>query len=263
MDFEPMTGFTRLKKLIRLARGGLKPQELMPVSLIFGQVANAGNEWPGIGAAAFLCLVSASVTMGQVQTLDRVVASVGKTAITESDVVREYRLEQFLDNGRVPAGRPGPEQMKTLRSRLVDQKLLELESSDPLSDDDPSAEGARERLTRLERKFPDEAAFQSALQPLGITKQQLIARLTAQQRILHIVDKRLRPGAAVSSNEIKDYYQRTLLPELARRGNRNPPPLPAVDAKIREVLVQKKMNQLLAAWLSQLRAEHDVKLLPM
>ncbi|HUY13059.1 MAG TPA: hypothetical protein VMX16_05405 [Terriglobia bacterium] len=217
----------------------------------------------GIALLVALCLGTAARASGQAQTLDRVVASVGKTAITESDVLREYRIEEFLDDVRVPAGLPAPDQMKTIRDRLIDQKLLEFEASEPSPGADPSNEEALERLTRLEKKFPDEAAFHAALQPLGITQEQLIERLTAQQRILNIVDKHLRPAAAVSSDEIKDYYQRTLLPELAHRGNRNPPPLPAVEAKIREVLVQKKMNRLLAAWLSQLRAEHDVKLLPL
>ncbi|MGH9455525.1 MAG: hypothetical protein ACRD2O_16315, partial [Terriglobia bacterium] len=122
---------------------------------------------------------------------------------------------------------------------------------------------SHQRLERLEKKFPNEKAFEAALQPLGITKQQLLGEIASQQRILHIVDERLRPAAVVDAEDVQDYYQRTLVPQLAHAGNRNPPPLPEVEAKIREILVQKRMNQLLTRWLSQLRSAQHVELLPM
>ncbi|MGH9453814.1 MAG: hypothetical protein ACRD2O_07580, partial [Terriglobia bacterium] len=54
------------------------------------------------------CFLTVSGASAQAQTLDRVVAAVGRTAITESDVLQEYRLEKFLDDGRVPVDLPGP-----------------------------------------------------------------------------------------------------------------------------------------------------------
>ncbi|MGH7869347.1 MAG: hypothetical protein ACREP9_17350, partial [Candidatus Dormibacteraceae bacterium] len=209
------------------------------------------------------CLLIASGARAQVQSLDRVVASVGKTAITESDVLQEYRLEKFLDDGRVPVDLPGPQEMQKLRDRLIDQNLLEIEEEDSTAATEVSAGESRQRLAKLEKKFPNEKAFEAALLPLGIKKQQLLGEIASQQRILHIVDERLRPAAVVDSADVQDYYQRTLLPQLARAGNRNPPPLPEVEAKIREILVQKRMNQLLTRWLSQLRSAQHVELLPM
>ncbi|MGH9431587.1 MAG: hypothetical protein ACRD3T_08590 [Terriglobia bacterium] len=216
-----------------------------------------------MGLLLVLCCGVASEVNGQVQTLDRVVASIGTAAITESDVLQEYRLEKFLDGGRVPTDVPGPQEMEKLRDRLIDQELLESEAREPASESDPSAQEARQRLGTLEKKFPNEKAFEAALQPLGITQQQLFAKIAGQQRILHVVDDRLRPTAVVDSEEVRAYYQKTLLPELAHEGNRPPPPLPEVEAKIREILAQKKINQLLAAWLSQLRLARHVELLPM
>jgi hypothetical protein len=214
-------------------------------------------------ALALLLGVAQSAPGGQVQALDRVVASIGKAAITESDLMQEYRLEGFLDSGRVPMNVPGPEEMKKLRNRLIDQKLLEYEAAGPESKDDSSSREALERLAELEKKFPNPEAFQEATEPLGLNKEQLLKKIAEQQRILHIVDDRLRPAAVVDSDEISAYYQHNLLPELQREGNQKPPPLSAVEAKIHEILVEKKMNKLLAGWLAQLRTSRDVELLPM
>ena len=213
--------------------------------------------------AIIVCCFTARGATGPLQTLDRVVASVGKTAITESDVLQEYRLEKFLDDGRVPVDLPGSLEMEKLRDRLIDQRLLETEEEDSTAATEASAGESRQRLETLEKKFPSENAFEAALQRLGITKQQLLGEIATQQRILHIVDDRLRPAAVVDSEEVQDYYRQTLVPQLARSGNRKPPPLPEVEAKIREILVQRKIDQLLTRWLSQLRSAQHVELLPM
>jgi len=212
---------------------------------------------------AALCLGTAAGASEQAQTLDRVVASVGKVAITESDVLDEYRLERFLEDGREPSDRPGPQEMEKIRGRLIDQKLLEFEAGQSTLLAGPSEEVARKRLAILERQFPNEEAFEVALQPLGITKQQLFEKLVWQERILRVVDHRLRPVAVVKSKEIKDYYQQTLVPQLAQSGNRNPPPLPEVEAKIHELLVQQKIDQLLKRWLSQLKTSQHVELMSL
>jgi hypothetical protein len=216
----------------------------------------------GVAALAAIFLAAVGAANAQVQTLDRIVASVGKQAITRSDLLEEYRLERFVETGQVRRDPPGPEVMKQLRERLIDQMLIRQEEPDSPAPQ-AATEAAKTELAGLRSKYPSDAAFASALKTLGLTQAQLLEKLTAQQNLLRTIDHRLRPAAIVSSREVEDYYQNVLLPQLARAGNKNPPPLSGEAAKIREILIQKKMNGLLEDWLARLKRERQVELLPI
>ena len=191
------------------------------------------------------------------QTLDRVVASVGKSALTESDVLAEDRLEAFLGEEH-PTVISGTADFERVRDRVIDQRLLaqeaDLEGVRPVT---PSQ--VMNRLTKVRKKYATDEAFQAALRMLGLNQQELIARLEEQERILRLVDQRLRPAAAVGESEIRAYYRDTFLPEAAKRGD-DPPPLSEVEKQIREILEEKKVNQLLGEWLKQLRESSHVRI---
>ncbi len=73
-----------------------------------------------------------------------------------------------------------------------------------------------------------------------------------------LVDSRLRPGVNIDSKSIESYYQQELLPELRRSGAQNVP-LAEVSGKIKELLTQKKITQLLTTWLRNLRAGSEIR----
>jgi hypothetical protein len=62
----------------------------------------------------------------------------------------------------------------------------------------------------------------------------------------------------VDSKSIESYYREELLPQLRQSGGQNVP-LAAVTAKIKELLTQKKISQLLTAWLQDLRAGSEIR----
>jgi peptidyl-prolyl cis-trans isomerase SurA len=192
--------------------------------------------------------------------VDRVVASVGNTAITASDVEGEYRLELVLE-GRNPSGaEPDAATLNRVRDRLIDRILLDEEvQADQIevSADDP---GVTDRLQALRREFPGEESFQASLRALGLDEQELREKLAQQEAILRLIDQRLRPVATVEPAAIETYYRDTLLPELDRQGQKPPPALDQVEDRIREILVQQKINQLLGEWLQTLRTRHEVRL---
>jgi len=192
------------------------------------------------------------------QTLDRVVAAVGNVAITASDVESEYRLERFLD-GKEPEGDPGAATLNQVRQRLIDRILLEDEAqtdSVKLSPDDPALAA---QWSELQKKFPSEEAFAGALKKLGMSEEALKSVLAEQEGILHLIDQRLRPEVVVEPPEIEAYYQNTLVPSLTQQGNQHPPPLSDVEGRIREILVQQKIDGLLDTWLKRLRDRGDVR----
>ncbi len=195
------------------------------------------------------------------EILDRVVASIGNTAITQSDVEREYRLEMFLSQGRVPATPPDPNALQQTQSKLIDQELLQQElSSYPVNSKEIQRQAA-ERLSAVRKMFKTNDDFQAALRAVGMSPSELLEHLEEQQRILRMIDERLRPAAGVTQEEIENYYRATFVPEFKKQSRSAPPPVADVQDKIQEILVQRKINQLLDEWLSELRKDHHVRII--
>jgi hypothetical protein len=73
-----------------------------------------------------------------------------------------------------------------------------------------------------------------------------------------LVDARLRPNVIIDSKNIESYYNQELLPQLRQSGV-GQVPLAEVTPKIKEVLIQQKMNQMLIAWLQDLRSGSKIR----
>jgi hypothetical protein len=85
-----------------------------------------------------------------------------------------------------------------------------------------------------------------------LTEDELRRRVALQQDLLGLVDARLRPNVIIDSKSIESYYNQELLPQLRQSGAQQVP-LAEVTPKIKELLTQQKMNQMLVAWLHDLR----------
>lgn len=203
----------------------------------------------------FAALLSAP-TSGE--TLNKVVASVGDDAITQRDVIEEYRFEQFLD-GKSPTGSPNAQESQALLGRLISQTLLTEQISASGRESKNAARNAEETLKDVRGKFSSEQAYQSALKSLGMTEQQVLTRLALYQRTMGMINNRLRPSALPDPKEVEGYYKNTFVPAYAKEHPGSPvPPLDDVRAQIQEILVQKKMNELLDDWLDRLKSTHRV-----
>jgi hypothetical protein len=191
------------------------------------------------------------------ETLNSVVASVGDEAITQRDVVEEYRFERFLD-GKIPVGEPTPPESKDALSRLISQWLLAEQMQRPEGSSNDGMKNAEDTLKSVRAKFSDPSAYRAALESLGMTEPQVLQRLELYQRTLQMINNRLRPAATPDPNEVEDYYKNTFVPEYAKAHGGPPPPLDDVREEISEILVQKKMNVLLDNWLDRLKSTHRV-----
>jgi hypothetical protein len=191
------------------------------------------------------------------EMVDRVVASVDNIAITQNEVEKQYRLERFLDGQ--PMEEASASVLEGVRDRLINQLLMEQEveaEGGNLPDFSTQAEKAWEEVRG---KYPSEEAFQTAMEKVGMSRQEILRRLQAQERTLYLIDERLRPAAWVDLSEIESYYRETFVPEYERRQASKPPPLEEVESQIREILIQKKINELLPDWMEELRTGRRVK----
>ena len=216
----------------------------------------------GLLTSSLLLAIAASASFSRAEVLDRVVASIGDMAITQSDVEHEYRLERFLD-GQWPPPAPDSNTSKQACERLVYQKVLLEEETQDLSHDPGLEKTATEELDGVRKRFPSGQDYQSALQSLQMDEKQILTALIDQQRVLRIIEERLRPAAAPATPEVESYYRDVFTPEYTRANGPHVPPLAEVEGQIQEILVQKKIDQLLANWLEELGPSHRVHFYPV
>ena len=185
--------------------------------------------------------------------LDRIVATVNNHIILQSEWQEEIRYEAFL-SGRA-LDQVDAADRKAALDRLIDQELLreQMRSSDfPHA----SSEVVEKRLQEIRKQYGDsenESAWKAALVRYGLTEDELRRRVALQQDLLGLVDARLRPNVIIDSKSIESYYNQELLPQLRQSGAQQVP-LAEVTPKIKELLTQQKMNQMLVAWLHDLRS---------
>jgi hypothetical protein len=211
-----------------------------------------------VAASLVLLAMTLGGSFSRAEILDRVVASIGDVAITQSDVEHEYRLERFLD-GQWPAPPPDSKTLEQVRERLTSQKLLLEEETQDLSRDPALEKTAAEELDGVRKRFPSEPDYQSALQALHMDEKQILTNLVAEQRILTIVQQRLRPAAAPGPTDVESYYRDVFTPEYTQTHASAVPPLTEVQGQIQEILVQKRIDQLLASWLEELKPSRAVR----
>lgn len=192
------------------------------------------------------------------ETLDRVIASVDYQAITERDVEIEFRFEQFL-SGKQPAGKPDAQERKIILDRLVEQTILAQEIPNSTLPSVPE-EAVMADLKEVQKKFSSADAYRTALEAVGLSQDQVLDRIRRQKTILELIDKRLRPQAWVESSEVEKYYNETFVPAFKQHNTEEPPALSEVEGKIREILMQQKINKLLEQWINDLKTSHRVEI---
>ena len=74
---------------------------------------------------------------------------------------------------------------------------------------------------------------------------------------MNFLEVRLRPEVKSSPTEIEAYYQQQLLPDLQKTGN-TVLSLDQVEPKIRELLTQQRIDELLNVWLHNLRQQAEI-----
>lgn len=209
----------------------------------------------------FVCaipLLVAVVPSRAADVLDRIVATVNGRIILQSDWEGAVRYAALVD-GR-PVEQISLEDRKAALDRLIDQQLLE-EQMGSVDVKSASDEEVAQRIQEIRKQYPeanDEPAWQNLLARYGLSEQELKERVARQLDLSRLVDVRLRPGVDIDVQSIESYYNQELLPQLRQSGAKEVP-LADVSPKIKELLTQRKVNQLLVAWLQNLRSGSEIQ----
>ena len=199
-------------------------------------------------AAAVAVTASRAQQSGRV--VDRIVARIESDIILQSQV-RELGAFQQLIEGHAEAD-------DRLRSELIEQWVVQTEASESHFPEPAQSEVDRE-LARLKSQFASPDTYSARLHELELSDTEVRQLLARQIYVERYLDYKFRPSVQIDPADIDAYYQKELLPELAKK-NQPAPDRSDVEEQIRELLTQRKISELAAKWLDETKSRLKIEL---
>ena len=205
-------------------------------------------------ALAALAIMTAGILRAEI--IDRMVITVGRQVITQSQLDEELRVTAFLN--LVPIDTSIEAQRKAA-DRLVEQTLVNREmelSRYP----EPTPDAVEKYRSQIVKQYGGEAAFQAALKRDLLTPATLNRHLVEQLTVLRFLDYRFRPEVDVTDHDIADAYH--LYVEEWKRTKPGPPPsLDRVRESLESQIYQGKINGEFSRWMEETRKQVPVNYL--
>jgi peptidyl-prolyl cis-trans isomerase SurA len=209
------------------------------------------------GVLPAVLVVLCTLAVARSEVIDRIVAKVNGHIILQSDLDDALRYEALM-SGK-PLDQFTDDDRRVVLDRLIDQELLDEQMKSTTFRHASEAE-AEARVAEARKLYPRAATpegWQTVLKRFQLNEKDLIAHVEQRIDLMRLVDARLRPQVQIDSKSIEAYYRDKFVPELKQAGA-GEVPLADVSGKIRELLTQEKVNQLLVSWLQSLRSESKV-----
>ena len=187
------------------------------------------------------------------RVVDRIVAHIEDDIILQSQV-RELGAFQQLIEGHA-------ESDDQLLSELIEQWVVQTEATASHFPQPAQSEVDRE-LARLTAQFRKSGGlFGQVERTWAFRRRRCGELLTRQIYVERYLDYKFRPSVQVEPADIEAYYQKELLPELAKK-NQPAPAEAEVEEQIRELLVQREISDLTAKWLDETKSRLKIELTP-
>jgi parvulin-like peptidyl-prolyl isomerase len=182
------------------------------------------------------------------EVVDRIVAVVDRHAITLSEAEQARRLQQLKGSKQA--------QMTEIVDQLIESYLIEREVKRY-----PGPPVTTEELSRavdaLREGMGSEQALLEALSAQEMDMDALERSLRRQLVISHYLDNRFRSLIYVNDEEIREYYDEEVVPALTSAEPQ--PELDMIEDVIRQVLVEKKFNERVDAWIESLKSRARIR----
>ena len=214
---------------------------------------------PVVVLALLVSVLSLAPGRASAEVIDRIVATVNGRIILQSDwdealcyeaLLTNRTLAQFTDDDR-----------RAVLDRLIDQELLreQMKSADFLHATDAEAAA---RVAEARKQYPQaesSEAWQALLANYHLTEKDFLGRVRQQIDLMRLVEARLRPTVQIDSKSIEAYYREQFVHKLKQSGA-SEVSLAEVSGRIRELLTEQKVSELLVSWLQTLRSEGQVRI---
>ena len=177
------------------------------------------------------------------QPIDGIAARIEGDILTESEV-RELAAFQQLVDGQSKS------RIEILRER-TDQWIARGEA-EASKYPPPTSEDVDRAYALLAKQFSSPQEFKKRFEAAGLSEMAVRRMLEEQLYLSRFLDYRFRSAAQVSDEQIASYYETEFSPQLETR-KQPVPPLAEVEDTIREVLVQRDINDRATKWLDDTR----------
>jgi len=193
------------------------------------------------------------------EVIDRIIATVNGHIILQSDWDEALCYEALLTNRTLV--QVADDDRRAVLDRLIDQELLreQLKSADFTHATDAEVSARVADARKLYPQATSAEAWQSLLAQFHLTEKDLLDHIRQQIDVMRLVNARLRPAVEIDSKSVEAYYRDQFVPKLKQSGAPEVP-LTQVSAKIRELLTEQKVSELLVSWLQTLRSEGQVRI---
>jgi hypothetical protein len=183
------------------------------------------------------------------EIIDRIAVAVDNRVITESEILRQFRITAFL-NGEEPVFSAADK--RSTADRLVEQILIrrELESTRYAV----AGASATTRYQELKQRFGDDIQYKKALAKYQVKDNEVQEALEWQATLLEFIDMRFRPGVQLPESELQDYYKQQVA--------RNPGRMPSFEEareSIESILTAQRVDNALDRWLGQARTQTSIR----
>jgi hypothetical protein len=198
-------------------------------------------------------LFSCSSSFVLAAEIDRLLVAVNGRTITEGDLDLARNLNAIVFYGKSS----GPSSREDEIGRLIDLELMrqELKNFSMAQEDEGKVET---QLQSLRDAYAEKGGLPSLLKRLGLQESELIDYLKLESSILKFVSFRFRPFATVSEQEIKNYYETRLTPQL-QKARVDLPQLGQISGRIEEILREEKVNTLLEQWIKEIKRNSRIE----
>lgn len=210
-----------------------------------------------VSICAVLLMLATELPLRAGEVIDGVVATVNHQPVLRSDWNEAVDFEAFMQQKAV-SHMTEAERGVTLR-RLIDQQLLKSQMAEPHVLE-PSEQRLQEDLAKLRAQLPganDDATWQRLLADYGLNEASVKEHLRTQVLVMNFVEVRLRPDIHIQPEEVEAYYNQQLVPDLKLNGGKVIP-LEEAAPRIRELLTQQRMDDMLDQWLHNLRQQAEI-----
>ncbi len=195
--------------------------------------------------------------------LDRVVAIVNGEIVLDSDVNQERRFEVIQPSLNTPGEPTRDQEIERLINRDLILQQAKLQTEISVSDDkvDKQIDALRKTLPACEQfGCVTDAGWDRFLASHGFDRAEFRDRWRQRMEVLAFINVRFGVGTTVSGAQVREFYQNTMLPQYAK-AHAKPAPLASVEGRIRDILQQQQVSNLLRDWLQSLRAQGSITVL--
>ncbi len=183
---------------------------------------------------------------------DRIMAVVDEDPILSSDVDRSILLG-FAERHE---GESDSDFHRRVLDQLIDQRVR-LHEVSRFGIEQVPVDQIEEQVQLIRSRFPNEADFRARLAEVGLDLQDLRQLVARQLSVWIYFQEFLGPRVFVSLEDIRKYYDETLVPEVRSRGAAVPP-IEDVREDIRNLLKEQRLNHAIEQRTEELRREADI-----